>query len=341
VAWVSLKKSLSELDILEEQVEACLELEKAMVATLRGHTLDINVAAAEDVRGLLSSMNERLQLCEGPRAFAEMRVEFERGWEEYYEKSSSAFRQLQSELAETVRALRETLSGMEGDTADRPEEIISRNATLLRQLCAESDLHVIRERITECAGALTHCVEDLRRERTMITAQLRDEIRTLQKHVKRVERAAVLDYVTGVSNRREMERLLSQAIQTHKRFSLVYVWLRNFKHIERDLPRPMSDRVISMASQEILRLLPSETALGRWSDDEFCALVGTEKPAALKLTRDLTTHLNTHFMVHGDNTARAITLKAHVGVVESHEDESPDKFFYRSDRLIKAIQGTA
>ena len=103
----------------------------------------------------------------------------------------------------------------------------------------------------------------------------------------------------------------------------------------------MSDRVISMASGEMLKLLPEQTTLGRWSDDEFCALVGTEKQAAFALTRALSTQLNNHFSIQGEALARTVTLKAHVGVVESHLDENPERFFYRSDKLIKAIQGAA
>jgi diguanylate cyclase (GGDEF)-like protein len=249
---------------------------------------------------------------------------------------------LQNELAETLRVLGDTLSELDRSPQDGPEMGIERQLQSLNSLCGVSDLAALRAGLKKCAGQLADCLEALRRERAMLVTQLRDEIRTLQTHLQQAEESAAADYVTGLPNRREMERLASNSIESGRAFSLIYVWLRNFKHLERELPRTMSDRLVSLAAAEVQRKLPEGAALARWSDDELCALIDSDKPVGMKLTRDLSAQLNAHYLLSepGAN-ARTVTLKAQVGMVQSHSDEAPERFFYRADKLIKAIQGTA
>jgi GGDEF domain-containing protein len=341
MALVSLKRSLSELDRAEERAKALFALQGSVFDTLRQRTLEIDVAAANDVRSLMRSLWGDLGAHADGAELERVRTEFENGWTVYHSRSSHAFRQIQAELAETVRVLRETLGGLERDSDDSPEDRMERSVESLKELSRLNDLNAIRSGLIRSADSLAACVEDLRRERTVLVTQLRDEIRTLQNHLDRAKRSAAVDHVTGLANRQEMERLIASSIQSGTIFSLVYVWLRNFKQLERELSRPMADRLVCMLSSETVGRMPENSTLGRWSDDEFCALVVGDKPPALRLTRELSAHLNNHFVVHSGSVSRTVTIRAHVGVVESHSDEEPARFFHRSDKLIKAIQGTA
>jgi hypothetical protein len=40
-------------------------------------------------------------------------------------------------------------------------------------------------------------------------------------------------------------------------------------------------------------------------------------------------------------TERSVTLQSRVGIVESYPDDSPERLFFRAERMMKAIQGLA
>ena len=339
--WVSLKESLSDYDRRESLLAASLSTHGSVFETLRRHLLEIHPEAARALKSYLRSAAERLRWPEAPQEFEALQSDFDREWREYHHQSEQAYTQIEAQLSETVKVLQETLAAFDRGSRDVPEEQLAHQVLALEKLALLDDLLLVRKGIHECAENLTRCVEEIRRERKLAVAQLRDEIRTLQKNLAKAEHAATTDYLTGFLNRQELERVVSNHVRSRQPFTLLYIWLRNLKILEHELPRLSADRLVALASREATRLLPENSSVGRWSDDEFCAVVAAEKPEAMKISRELGKRLNEKFSVGDTPTERSVALQSRVGIVESYPDDSPERFFFRAERMMKAIQGVA
>jgi diguanylate cyclase (GGDEF)-like protein len=104
-----------------------------------------------------------------------------------------------------------------------------------------------------------------------------------RSRVEAAERAAELDQLTGLGNRRAFEKQLSARLNAVQNFSLIMIDINDFKM--------MNDRHGHLAGDDLLRqfatelhahLLPLETAC-RWGGDEFALLIpGGDKPGGEK-----------------------------------------------------------
>lgn len=200
-------------------------------------------------------------------------------------------------------------------------------------------MEALRKGIRECLRSLTECLEEIKKARGSMVSHLQDEIRTLQKNVKRAENSAATDYVTGLANRREIERIIGNEVRGGQSFCVLYVWLSNYKALERELPRRASDQLVSLFTADLSQHAPAGQQLGRWSDDEFCAVMNLERTAALRISRELAGRVAEGYHLKGYGSNRSVLLQAKLGVLESLPDESSERFLLRADRLLKAIQG--
>ncbi len=337
MSLLSLKRSLNELDRLEELASSGIDSLSGVLKTLANHTLEIDPGAASQLRDYLRGAEKSIRRDPTVEVLGGVRSGFEREWTGFAAISHARYEQLCRELAVTVRALDEALSSASREVAGGAETMLRGEAARLRELAAIDDIERLQAEIRCCAARLEECVEAFRKERMLLTAQLRDEIRTLQRHLESAEKEARTDAVSGLANRRQIERQIAAAIQSGVRFELLYVWLANYKYLERDLSRAKADSLIAAVAAAISAMLPADTPAGRWSDDEFMALVASDKATAIRLSRDLSMRLNAAFELDGGECC--VKLRASVGVIESTDGEGVETFLLRAEKLAKAIQG--
>jgi diguanylate cyclase (GGDEF)-like protein len=333
---VSLKRSLNELERLEELATASVDGLRGVFATLANHTLEIDPAAAGQLRAYLRETESALRREQTVERVQGARCGFEREWTAFAATSHSRYEQLCRELSVTVRALDEALTSASREVAGGAETSLRQEISLLNSLLITDDVRVLHAEIQACAARLNSCLEAFRKERLLLTAQLRDEIRTLQRHLEDAEREAKSDPVSGLINRREIERQVAAALTSGEPFAVLYVWIANYKYLERDLSRAMADALIAAISNAITASLPAGAPAGRWSDDEFYALV-SDKASAMRISRDLSLRLNMPFQLNEGECS--VKPRASVGVIEAEGQEDYSSFLKRAERLTKAIQG--
>ena len=132
----------------------------------------------------------------------------------------------------------------------------------------------------EMAALLSRLVGDLIRRRRL-EAELRSE-RESFKHL------AHHDPLTGLANRRRMERAIQEAIdeatQADEPVALLFLDLDDFKTINDDYGHDVGDRLL-VAVADILRLAARSCDLvGRWGGDEF-VILAPEISSRLELRR--------------------------------------------------------
>jgi diguanylate cyclase (GGDEF)-like protein len=339
VSLISLRKSISEYDQLHALLEAGAREQKAVLGTLQQNVLDIDTVATAELQRFLRASMEQLQTMKQAEVLESVRVGFAREWPLYSERSTVRFREIREELSETVRVLQDMVAELSSGTLSSPEDQMKQELNSLRQLSQLDDLEGIREGVRRCVRSLAECLEEIKKARGSMIAHLQDEIRSLQKNIVRAEHSAATDYVTGLANRREIERMIGNAALGEQSFCVLYVWLSNYKALERELPRRAADQLITLFTTDLRQQSSAGQQLGRWSDDEFCAVLNLERTAALQISRELAAQIGKGYQVKGHGSNRMVVLQAKLGVVESMLGESAERFLLRADRLLRTIQG--
>lgn len=109
------------------------------------------------------------------------------------------------------------------------------------------------------AAALRDLVDDMGREATVMVAKLREQMIDLDQ---RLAGATSTDSVTGLINRRELER----QIEAHRLHGSTYALLLF------ELQGPVSDQILRVASARLQTKFRHTDWIGRWSANEFAVL---------------------------------------------------------------------
>src|SRR5690606_32750806 len=107
---------------------------------------------------------------------------------------------------------------------------------------------------------------------------------------QRLANLAAHDSLTGLINRRELERLLQESLQQHGRhFShLLFLDLDQFKQVNDLCGHSAGDQLLRQLSSYLLGRLPGNSELARIGGDEFAVLLsGTDTRQALVLAEEL------------------------------------------------------
>ena len=101
---------------------------------------------------------------------------------------------------------------------------------------------------------------------------------TKQEHDKEfIEHLAYHDQLTGLPNRKMIEKMLTQELsrsQRHKRFgALFFIDLDNFKQINDSLGHHVGDQLLQKVSERISKYIREEDTIGRLGGDEFILLL--------------------------------------------------------------------
>ena len=100
---------------------------------------------------------------------------------------------------------------------------------------------------------------------------------SLAEQLEEVERAALSDELTGLANRRLLQRALLVAAERSARdrepFSVIIVDVDDFKGINDHYGHDVGDEVLQRVGLELARALRADDTPGRWGGDEFLAVL--------------------------------------------------------------------
>lgn len=162
-----------------------------------------------------------------------------------------------------------------------------------------------------------------------------------ERSQRELERAARLDYLTDVYNRRAIEELGTRAIAGARRhgmsLSLLVVDLDHFKHINDELGHAAGDLALVRAVARIREALRAEDLLGRLGGEEFIVLMpntdGSSAAAAAERIRESFSDRPLDL----EGRPRTVTLSIGVAVL-APADRHFSQLLQRADRAMYAAK---
>jgi diguanylate cyclase (GGDEF)-like protein len=225
-------------------------------------------------------------------------------------------------------------AGQVGERDERYAKQFGRLTDRLQATAKLNDLTTIRQSLVKDVAELKTCVTKMAKDGEESVAGLRAQMTVYQSRLDEVERIACLDELTGLANRRKMERELELRANQRRPFCLIYIDLNGFKHINDSLGHLAGDDLLQQFAGELRTAFRSTDVVGRWGGDEFVVLQDGD-------FRDVTTGVERierwvagEYSVTTEAGPRKVRISAAAGIASWQPSDTPTTILRRADAAM-------
>ncbi len=188
---------------------------------------------------------------------------------------------------------------------------------------------------------VTVSVSPVRNERGKIVGAVeifRDTVSTVydEQYIEDLKKAALLDFLTGLPNRRYIDTKLLAAMEERRRhgtsFSVLFIDIDRFKVVNDTCGHYVGDRVIKMVARTLESNMRAYNTLGRWGGEEFVAIVSHVSGDNIRvLGRKLCSLVENSFIEHEGNIIRVTVT---IGMTIARHDDTIQSLLDRADKAL-------
>lgn len=155
--------------------------------------------------------------------------------------------------------------------------------------------------------------------------------------LRELRRAAIIDPLTGIGNRRYLEGRLSAVIAEYQQNAstagLLFMDVDKFKQVNDTYGHTVGDAVLRMVSKTIRYALRATDIVGRWGGEEFVVILyDMQEAEALRFPAEKIRALVEQSQLHLNGGGLAVTLS--IGGTLLHANDTPERFIQRADGLM-------
>ncbi len=164
---------------------------------------------------------------------------------------------------------------------------------------------------------------------------LKEALDAYEEAERVAHRNANTDPATGLANRRELLRSLSEAHEAKSAGTLLLLDLDHFKRVNDLHGHLAGDRLLSVVADTLTRAAPDASCCARIGGDEFAVLLaGTSPGAAEKVARAVIAQLATPVFLGGAQ----VQVSASIGLAELARGQSEEDILRQSDVALYAAK---
>ncbi len=342
---ISVKNSLDELnrqaEALEQQrqfVRRCLELWQSSLEAVESYVFPLYPEAAKRATEDWQQVHMCLQV-DSPVELLEATPRLVGRVLHNYAQDS---RRLQREEVGAVKAILEVMataaSKVRVHTETYGEEFRGVYASLCR-LAEVENPDDLRSQLREEAGQLRERVARMVADSEDSLQSMQRELSQFRARLAEAESAAATDALTGLANRRELERQLEERIQQTRPFCVLFFDLDEFKSINDRFGHMCGDQVLRQFSKALSDLVRPGDVVARWGGDEFFVVFDCPMKDALRRSQQISVRVSRRYDLDWNGKRLSIPVAASSGVVEHIFGESAEELFERADRAMYAVKG--
>ncbi len=256
------------------------------------------------------------------------------------ENSFRLFRQSTEEMQDVL-----LMAGMAAEkVGERDKRYTKRFAEFTERLQATSklsDMTAIRQSLGQHTADLKSYVAQMVKESDGTIAQLRAQIASYESKLEEMEHIASEDPLTGLANRRKVERHIETRIRSGKTFSVISLDLNGFKKLNDTYGHLAGDDLLKQFATELRTVFRSHDVIGRVGGDEFIVLVDADLSVAnVKLER-IRRWVNGSYAVKDKPDAPKVNVTAAAGAVQWNPGDSMRDILTRADAAMYADKPSA
>jgi GGDEF domain-containing protein len=171
----------------------------------------------------------------------------------------------------------------------------------------------------EASAVIQEGLEGMRQRHEATVSQLLEEIRTLHKRIDNLESVASLDLLAALVTRAEMEKRIESLPAGGSR--LVLLSLTGLRAAEARFGDRVRAQLAAAFLKRLTRVLPAETAIGRWSEEEFMAILPVPQEPAGRTQNALNEQLSGAYSCLEDGKTVRPELQVRATVLKANQVE--------------------
>jgi GGDEF domain-containing protein len=333
---ISLRKSVTELERLEELHRAAVKCYSEALHSTGQNAIELDTAQAAHFRSQLEALRDQLR-ADAPRGELEaVQNSFDAQLKDYHDKTRDQVQRLRQEVLAASAAV-ESFAGSINESEVNLESGIQRELNTLNQSASSDDIRLIRGAIQASTAKIAGNIRQMRSSNQLAIAQLKDEIRLLHQEVQAARRSQTAD--PSAESHQRMSGRMEECIKKKTPFSVLLVVVRNLEGLQ----NCYSDHVIESAlrgfQSRFENILPSSALVGRWTRDQFAAILSTAPGNAIEMSSEAVRKLSEPFLAQDKGASHSISFHPRAGVVEFSLGTDLAKFQARLSQLADALSG--
>jgi diguanylate cyclase len=208
----------------------------------------------------------------------------------------------------------------------------------LGQLAHLDNLDQLRQQLSHEAAHLRESVSRMVKENQEALAAMEADLTQFRTRLAAAETAAATDALTGLANRRELERQLENRIQSITPFCALLFDLDHFKSINDRFGHECGDQVLRQFADVLNEQVRPGDVIARWGGDEFFVVFDCTLKDALRRCQQISEKLSRRYEIHWQGKSILLPVRSSSGVVEYCRGETATELFRRADAAMYAAK---
>lgn len=197
-----------------------------------------------------------------------------------------------------------------------------------------NDLTTIRQSLVKNVADLKTCVTKMAKDSEESVAQLRAQMHVYEGRLVEVERIASEDELTGLANRRKVERQLEFRANQNRSFCVLFIDLNGLKRINDSLGHFAGDSLLRQFAEELRTAFGATAMVGRWGGDEFIVLVDEDFQEGKKAAERVEQWVAGEYSITTESGPRKVQVDAAIGFASWQPGDTPAKILQRADAAM-------
>jgi diguanylate cyclase (GGDEF)-like protein len=197
-----------------------------------------------------------------------------------------------------------------------------------------SDVVAIRQSLGQHTADLKGYVAQMVKDSETTIAHLHSQIATYESKLEEMEQLALQDPLTGLSNRRKVERQIEARIRSAQVFSVISLDLNGFKALNDTYGHLAGDDLLKQFARELRTVFRLHDVIGRVGGDEFIVLVDGDLSIANTSLERIRRWVNGSYAVTGSPNTPKVRVTAAAGAAQWKPGESMRDILSRADAAM-------
>jgi GGDEF domain-containing protein len=288
---ISIQQSISDLEKSDQLRTLALECYIAALDNMAHYTVELDDSITVPHRKYLAELAAQVTQAQ-PAALAESRSTLRGLLRDYRDRAAQYLGGLRDQLTSTARALQEMVEAL--SQCDSDHAVTLRGALVrLREAVKSPEASAVRSVVVAVADTIEVSLEQIRKQHQFTVSQFQTELRLLHRRIDSLETAAAIDEATKFSNRRFLTEYLGSLPAATAAFLLLKV--AGLAQARAGFGPAVVEDLVATFGRRLRNTLPKDAVVGRWSEQDFLAIVPSGRPTDAILSQRVADHLSTPY----------------------------------------------
>ncbi len=319
----------------EQLFHAALDSYHATLDTVGEAATEACPPVGEDLREALLKLSDALTKTGSAMQVQETTRAIQDELKSWAERASHVFQQSTNGMQD-VLLMAGTAAEQVGERDKRYTRRFTEFTDRLQATSELSDVVAMRQSLGQHSADLRSYVAQMVKDSETTVAQLRFQIARYECKLDEMERIALQDPLTGLSNRRKVERQIEARIRAEQVFSVISLDLNGFKALNDTYGHQAGDDLLKQFATELRSVFRSHDLIGRVGGDEFLVLVDGDLSIANARLDRIRGWVNGSYAVKSSPNAPKVKITAAAGAAQRNPGESMRDILSRADAAMYA-----